>query len=175
MENLLKSIQALSKEEKLAFMKEAMPHMARFLQNDPQKMMAEMMPFCMNMMKSKGNGHGQDAFHDEEHDGMRVSPMDNINPGKAARAIREHNPCVTRSERRKTMPSEIITKLLAHAGVAINGPNPWDIRVRTTDGMPDFAGKKSRARRILHGRLVGLSTIWMNCSTDCSKAASRKE
>jgi hypothetical protein len=35
-------------------MKEAMPYMAEIFQNDPQKMMAEMMPFCMNMMKSRG-------------------------------------------------------------------------------------------------------------------------
>jgi len=31
-----------------------MPYMAEIFANDPQKMMAEMMPFCMNMMKSKG-------------------------------------------------------------------------------------------------------------------------
>lgn len=54
MENLLNQFKALSKEEKLAFMKEAVPYMAEIFANDPQKMMAEMMPFCMNMMKSKG-------------------------------------------------------------------------------------------------------------------------
>jgi hypothetical protein len=54
MENLLNQFKALSKEEKLAFMKEAMPYMVEVFANDPQKMMAEMMPFCMNMMKSKG-------------------------------------------------------------------------------------------------------------------------
>jgi hypothetical protein len=54
MENLLKQFKALTNEEKLAFMKEAMPLMAEVFGNDPQKMMAEMMPFCMNMMKSKG-------------------------------------------------------------------------------------------------------------------------
>ena len=54
MENLLNQFKALSKEEKLAFMKEAMPYMVEIFANDPQKMMAEMMPFCMNMMKSKG-------------------------------------------------------------------------------------------------------------------------
>jgi hypothetical protein len=53
MENLLNQFKTLSKEEKLAFMKEAMPYMAELFANDPQKMMAEMMPFCMNMMKSK--------------------------------------------------------------------------------------------------------------------------
>jgi hypothetical protein len=54
MENLLKQFKALSKEEKLAFMKEAMPYMAEVFANDPPKMMATMMPLCMNMMKSKG-------------------------------------------------------------------------------------------------------------------------
>jgi hypothetical protein len=54
MEKLLKQFKALSDEEKLAFMKEAMPSMADIFAKDPQKMMAEMMPFCMNMMKSKG-------------------------------------------------------------------------------------------------------------------------
>ena len=37
-------------------MKEVMPLMAEIFPNDPQKMMSEMMPFCMNMMKSKGMG-----------------------------------------------------------------------------------------------------------------------
>ena len=54
MEDLLKQFKALSNEEKLAFMKEAMPSMAEIFANDPQKMMGEMMPFCMNMMRSKG-------------------------------------------------------------------------------------------------------------------------
>jgi len=65
MENLLNQFKALSNEEKVAFIKEAMPHMAEIFKGDPQKMMSEMMPvcmnmmsqmmpFCMNMMKSKG-------------------------------------------------------------------------------------------------------------------------
>jgi hypothetical protein len=54
MEHLLNQFKALTAEEKLAFMKEAMPLMAEVFGNDPQKMMAEMMPFCMNMMRSKG-------------------------------------------------------------------------------------------------------------------------
>lgn len=54
MEELLKQFKALSNEEKLAFMKEAMPSMAEIFANDPQKMMSEMMPFCMNMMRSRG-------------------------------------------------------------------------------------------------------------------------
>jgi hypothetical protein len=53
MQNLLNQFKALTDEEKLAFMKEAMPYMAEIFRNEPQKMMAEMMPFCMNMMKSK--------------------------------------------------------------------------------------------------------------------------
>jgi hypothetical protein len=54
MENLLNQFKALTNEEKFAFMKEAMPHMAEIFKSDPQKMMSQMMPFCMNMMKSKG-------------------------------------------------------------------------------------------------------------------------
>ena len=54
MENLLKQFKALSDDEKIAFMKEAMAEMAEIFKNDPQKMMAQMMPVCMNMMKSKG-------------------------------------------------------------------------------------------------------------------------
>jgi hypothetical protein len=54
MKNLLNQFKALTNEGKLAFMKEAMPFMAEIFASDPQKIMAEMMPFCMNMMKSKG-------------------------------------------------------------------------------------------------------------------------
>ncbi len=54
MENLLKQFKALSDDEKIAFMKEAMAEMAEIFKNDPQKMMAQVMPVCMNMMKSKG-------------------------------------------------------------------------------------------------------------------------
>lgn len=54
MENLLNQFKALTNEEKLTFLKEATPLIAEIFSNDPQKMMAEMMPFCMNMMKSKG-------------------------------------------------------------------------------------------------------------------------
>lgn len=54
MQNLLNQFKALTDEQKLAFMKEAMPYMAEIFKNEPQKMMAEMMPFCMNMMRSKG-------------------------------------------------------------------------------------------------------------------------
>lgn len=54
MQNLLDQFKSLSDDEKLAFMKAAMADMAEIFKNDPQKMMAEMMPVCMNMMKSKG-------------------------------------------------------------------------------------------------------------------------
>ncbi len=54
MEHLLNQFMALTAEEKIAFMKEAMPLMAEAFGNDARKMMSEMMPFCMNMMKSKG-------------------------------------------------------------------------------------------------------------------------
>jgi hypothetical protein len=49
--NLLKQFKSLTDDEKLAFMKEAMADMAKIFQNDPQKMMTEMMPVCMSMLK----------------------------------------------------------------------------------------------------------------------------
>ncbi|MCF8049721.1 MAG: hypothetical protein K9L59_00675 [Desulfobacterales bacterium] len=54
MQQLLNQFKALTDDEKLAFMKEAMPHMAEIFQSDPQKMMAEMMPVCMKVMSSRG-------------------------------------------------------------------------------------------------------------------------
>jgi hypothetical protein len=54
MQNLLDQFKALTDDEKLAFMKEAMADMAEIFKNDPQKMMSQMMPVCMNLMKSKG-------------------------------------------------------------------------------------------------------------------------
>lgn len=54
MQDLLKQFKALTDDQKLDFMKEAMPLMAEIFQRDPQKMMAEMMPFCISMMKTKG-------------------------------------------------------------------------------------------------------------------------
>ena len=54
MQNLLNQFKALTNDEKIAFMKEAMAEMAEIFKNDPKKIMAQMMPFCMNMMKSKG-------------------------------------------------------------------------------------------------------------------------
>jgi hypothetical protein len=54
MEKLVNDFKTLSNEEKLAFMKEVMPSMAEIFAKDPQKMMSDMMPFCMNMMRSRG-------------------------------------------------------------------------------------------------------------------------
>ena len=54
MQELLARFKALTEDEKLAFMKEAMPFMAEIFQKDPRKMMSEMMPACMSVMKSKG-------------------------------------------------------------------------------------------------------------------------
>jgi hypothetical protein len=59
MQHLLNQFKTLTDDEKLAFMKEAMPYMTEIFKNDPQKMMTEMMPACMNMMKSKGMGMDQ--------------------------------------------------------------------------------------------------------------------
>ncbi len=58
MQDLLNQFKALTDEEKLAFMKEAMSAMAEIFRNDPQKMINEMMPVCMNVMKSKGMDMG---------------------------------------------------------------------------------------------------------------------
>lgn len=58
MENLLKQFKDLNDDEKIAFMKEAMPLMAKAFGNDPRKMMSEMMPISMDMMKTKGMDMG---------------------------------------------------------------------------------------------------------------------
>ena len=57
------------------------------------------------------------------------------------------------------MPSEIIQKLLAHAGVAINGPNPWDIRVRDDRWYG----------RILREKNLGLGESYMDGWWDCQR------
>ena len=75
MKDLLNQFKALTNDEKLAFMKEAMPYTAEIFSNDPQKMMAEMMPLCMNMMKSKGMDMEKDACHDEGQDGIREGTL----------------------------------------------------------------------------------------------------
>lgn len=52
--DLLTLFKSLSDDEKLAFMKEAMTCVAEIFQNDPQKMMDEMMSACIKAMASKG-------------------------------------------------------------------------------------------------------------------------
>jgi len=54
MEKLINGFKTLSEVERLALMKEFTLSVADIFAQYPQKMMAEMMPFCMNMMKSKG-------------------------------------------------------------------------------------------------------------------------
>ena len=54
MEKLINGFKTLSEVERLALMKEFTPSIPKIFTNDPQQMMSDMMPFCMNMMKSKG-------------------------------------------------------------------------------------------------------------------------
>jgi hypothetical protein len=54
MQALLDQFKTLPDDQKLAFMKEAMIDMMEIFSSNAQKMMAEMMPACMNVMKSKG-------------------------------------------------------------------------------------------------------------------------
>jgi len=54
MQDLLSRFKTLPGDQKLAFMKEAMIDMMEIFSSNPQKMMAEMMPASMNVMKSKG-------------------------------------------------------------------------------------------------------------------------
>ncbi len=42
----------LTDEEKVAFMKSVMPSFCEIFSKNPEKMMAEVMPLCRNMMKS---------------------------------------------------------------------------------------------------------------------------
>ena len=54
MEKLINGFKTLSEVERLALMKEFTPSIPKIFASDPQKMMSEMMPFCMNMMRSRG-------------------------------------------------------------------------------------------------------------------------
>lgn len=54
MQDLLNQFKTLTDDEKLAFLKEAMSAVAEIFKRDPQKMMSEMMPVCMNVMQSNG-------------------------------------------------------------------------------------------------------------------------
>lgn len=59
MQHVLDQFKALSDEDKLTFMKQAMPIMAEVFGKDPGKMMAEMMPVCMSMMRPGGMDPGK--------------------------------------------------------------------------------------------------------------------
>jgi membrane protein insertase Oxa1/YidC/SpoIIIJ len=49
---LTAQFQKLSATEKIAFFKTVMPTLCELFKNDPQRMMAEMMPLCREMMQS---------------------------------------------------------------------------------------------------------------------------
>jgi len=54
MEDLKHKFDNLGDEEKIEFMKLIMPSFREIFMKNPEKMMAEMMPFCGDMMKSCG-------------------------------------------------------------------------------------------------------------------------
>jgi hypothetical protein len=51
-EELKDKFSKLTEEEKVAFMKSIMPSFCDIFRKNPKKMMAEMMPFCRDMMQS---------------------------------------------------------------------------------------------------------------------------
>lgn len=51
MKELKKSFDALSKTEKIDFVKEIMPEFCKIFSENPQDMMKDMMPYCKDMMK----------------------------------------------------------------------------------------------------------------------------
>jgi hypothetical protein len=53
-EDLKHKFDKLGDEEKIEFMKVIMPSFKEIFRKNPEKMMAEMMPFCGGMMKSYG-------------------------------------------------------------------------------------------------------------------------
>jgi len=53
-EDLKHKFDNLGDEEKIEFMKLIMPSFREIFRKNPEKMMAEMMPFCEDMMKSCG-------------------------------------------------------------------------------------------------------------------------
>ena len=73
MQNLLNQFKALTNEEKLAFMKEAMPYMAEIFAKRPTEDDGRNDAVLHEHDEIKGHGHGQDACHDEGHDGMMLS------------------------------------------------------------------------------------------------------
>lgn len=54
MEELRTKFLDLSDEEKVDFLKTIMPVMCKVMGKDPQKFMAEMMPYCREIMKECG-------------------------------------------------------------------------------------------------------------------------
>lgn len=54
LEDLKHKFDSLGDEEKIEFMKLIMPSFRDIFMKNPQKMMAEMMPFCGDIMKSWG-------------------------------------------------------------------------------------------------------------------------
>lgn len=54
LEDLKNKFDNLRDEEKIEFMKLIMPSFREIFMKNPEKMMAEMMPFCGDMMKSCG-------------------------------------------------------------------------------------------------------------------------
>lgn len=51
MENIKTEFDKLTDDDKLDFFKVIMPSMCRIFKQNPQKVMGEMMPFCIEVMK----------------------------------------------------------------------------------------------------------------------------
>ena len=51
-DELKENFNRLTDEEKMAFMKSVMPSFCEIFSRNPEKMMAEMMPLCRDMIKS---------------------------------------------------------------------------------------------------------------------------
>ncbi len=51
-DELKEKFMGLTDEEKIAFIKSVMPSICEIFSKSPQKMMADMMPMCQEMMKS---------------------------------------------------------------------------------------------------------------------------
>lgn len=66
----------LMDEERIAFMKSVMPSYCKIFSKNPQKMMAEMMPLCGEMMKScnMDAGYDENDGHDGWYDGQEIAP-----------------------------------------------------------------------------------------------------
>jgi hypothetical protein len=53
-DELVSAFQQLPEDEQLALFKRIMPTVCELFQSDPQRMMAEMMPLCREMMQGCG-------------------------------------------------------------------------------------------------------------------------